>query len=247
MHFNDNVVRPSKRIIRRGRCTIVYLLDKGVVEHSAICHKGGEEMTMNLTRWAFRCSKRSCRVERSMNAGTFFAGTKLKTNEVLLLLRLWLAKVTFSSAVELTGIRIRQLWRFWGHFRQLVSQSLDKDDTIIGGEGIAVEVDETKLGKRKYNKGHRVDGVWVVVGVERTEERRVFVVPVETRDSLTLQRVVHEHVHAGSIINTDLWKGYSWIHDRPYFTHGRVNHSQCFKDDATGVHTNTVEGTKGEV
>jgi transposase-like protein len=82
-----------------------------------------------------------------------------------------------------------------------------------------------------------------VVGVERTQERRVFIVPVENRDSLTLQKVVHEHVRSGSVIYTDKWKGYSWISDRPYYDHGTVNHSQTFKDIETGVHTNTVEGT----
>ena len=64
-----------------------------------------------------------------------------------------------------------------------------------------------------------------MVGVERTEERRVFVVPVESRDALTLQRVVHEHVQTGSVVYTDLWKGYSWLDERPYYDHGTVNHS----------------------
>ena len=39
------------------------------------------------------------------------------------------------------------------------------------GTGVVtvVEVDETKLGKRKYNKGHKVDGVWILAGIEHTE------------------------------------------------------------------------------
>lgn len=182
-----------------------------------------------------------------MNNGTFFAGTRLKANEVLMLSRLWLAKVSVSSAIELTGHSENTVGAFWGHFRNLVSLALDEEDSIIGGEGVIVEVDETKLGKRKYNRGHRVDGVWVVVGVERTEARRVFVVPVESRDSLTLQSVVHAHVHAGSVVYTDLWKGYSWLNERPYYSHGTVNHLKCFKDEATGVHTNTVEGTNSGI
>jgi len=39
---------------------------------------------------------------------------------------------------------------------------------MIGGEGIVVEIDESKFGKRKYSRGHKVDGVWVLEIVERT-------------------------------------------------------------------------------
>lgn len=45
---------------------------------------------------------------------------------------------------------------------------------MIGGPGVIVEVDESKFGKRKYNKGHKVPGVWVFGGVERTLERKCF-------------------------------------------------------------------------
>jgi hypothetical protein len=38
---------------------------------------------------------------------------------------------------------------------------------MIGGEGIVVEIDESKFGHRKYNVGRAVDGVWIFGGVER--------------------------------------------------------------------------------
>jgi len=128
-------------------------------------------------------------------------------------------------------------------FRDLVAASMDVEDGHIGGEGIIVEIDETKMGKRKYNRGHRVDGVWVVGGVERTPERRVFLVAVENRNAETMREVLARHIKERSIIYTDMWREYSWINDSDRYQHHTVNHSIHFRDLQTGGHTNTIEGT----
>ena len=60
------------------------------------------------------------------------------------------------------------------------------------------------MGKRKYNRGHRVEGVWVVGGVERISNRKIFAIPVERCDAITLETIVTRYVLAGSIIQTDL-------------------------------------------
>ena len=85
-----------------------------------------------------------------------------------------------------TGCSSKTITAFTKYFRQLVSESLEDEDTIIGGDGIIVEIDEYKLGKRKYNRGHRVEGVWVLGGVERTDSRKVFLVEVPDRSAETL-------------------------------------------------------------
>jgi hypothetical protein len=73
------------------------------------------------------------------------------------------------------------------HLRQLTGDALDEEDIVVGGPGVIVELDESKFGKRKHNRGHRVDGVWVFGGVERTSERKVFLRVVERRDAHTLR------------------------------------------------------------
>ena len=114
--------------------------------------------------------------------------------------------------------------------------------TKIGGPGVIVEVDEVKLESRKFNRGHRVEGAWVVNGIERTAQRRKFSVHVLSRDKQSLRRVIGENVEKGSIVFTDGWGGYFGISDACQVEHRTVNHSKHFKDPQTGTCTNTVEG-----
>jgi transposase-like protein len=200
-------------------------------------------MTRDENRGRLRCAGRGCRTELSMRKHTFFYGSMLKCSQILLLGYLWLLRLTHLQVMTMTGYSSNTITAFFGHFRCLVGATLSVEDQIIGGTGIIVEIDETKLGKRKYHRGHRVDGAWVLVGVERTPDRRVFLVHVSDRSSGTLLDAIAKHVAPGSIIHTDMWKGYSSINASLGLEHYTVNHSKCFKDATTGVHTNTVEGT----
>lgn len=116
--------------------------------------------------------------------------------------------------------------------------------TYLGGEGIIVEIDESKFGKRKYNNGHPVEGVWVVGGVERTAQRKCFMVTVPNRNSETMETIITNHVLPGSIIHTDFWRAYNGIVEwNMNYVHRTVNHQEGFIN-AEGTHTNTIEGKK---
>jgi hypothetical protein len=188
-----------------------YLLERQVFYERLDCCMCGSMMNRSISRWKFSCWSRSCRVERSISSHTFFSGSRLSFNEILLLGKLWLDKVSVDSAISFTGHSPNTVVTFWRHFRQLVASTLELEDTIIGGPGIIVQVDESKLGRRKYNRGHRVEGIWILVGVEISEARRVFIIPVEFRNEETIKAVVRSHVLPGSRIQTDLWKGYNWL------------------------------------
>ena len=49
------------------------------------------------------------------------------------------------------------------------------------------------------------------------------------------------HVKEGSIIHTDMWKGYGSITLQTGLQHKTVNHSKHYKDPITNVHTNYIE------
>ena len=186
----------------------------------------------------YRCTKRS---KVSLRVGTFFYGSRLNCQQIMALAMLWLHKVSVVSAISLSGHSSTTVSSFYKHFRHLVESSLIETDQMIGGPSVTVEIDETKLGKRKYHRGHPVEGVWVVAGIERIPNGRIFLIPVKDRSAITLRSVVSTHVREGTHVITDCWKGYLDLEDFG-LTHETVNHSQFFKDPETGACTNTVEG-----
>ena len=54
-----------------------------------------------------------------------------------------------------------------------------KGNTQIGGPGVIVEIDESKFGKQKYHKAHRVGGIWVLGMVERIPRQKFVVIKIK--------------------------------------------------------------------
>ena len=52
-------------------------------------------------------------------------------------------------------------------FRECCLTIMLENSEKIGGNGVEVEIDESKFGKRKYYRGHRVEGQWVFGGREK--------------------------------------------------------------------------------
>jgi hypothetical protein len=83
----------------------------------------------------------------------------------------------------------------WDSFcRETCEVTLLDREQQIGGPGKTVQIDESKFGKRKYHRGHRVEGQWVFGGIEE-ESRRSFMAAVEKRDEATLHATSDTKTH----------------------------------------------------
>lgn len=109
----------------------------------------------------------------------------------------------------------------------------------VGGVGIRVQIDESKIGKRKYHRGHRVEGQWVFGGIEEGS-RKCFIETVEKRDKDTLILLIKKWIEPGTTIISDCWAAYKCLEDYGYH-HESVNHSKGFVNES-GSHTNKIEG-----
>lgn len=106
----------------------------------------------------------------------------------------------------------------------------------LGGPGKTVQIDESKIGKRKYHRGYHVESQWVSRGIEEGSWK-CFIVSVETRSEAELLPVTKRWVKPGTLIISDCWKSYVNL-EKNGFEHATVNHSK----EQGGNHTNKIEG-----
>ena len=113
--------------------------------------------------------------------------------------------------------------------RELCEVTLFQNREKLGGLGKVVQIDESKIGKRKYHRGHVVEGQWVFGGIEEDSRKCSFIITVEDRS-------IQEWIEPGS----DCWKAYVNLQKYGYI-HKTVNHSVEFVSP-DGFDTNEIEG-----
>ena len=134
---------------------------------------------------------------------------------------------------------------WFNFYRDICQHQLDNTPGLFqfGGPDAVVQVDESVVTKRKYNRGRYIPEQWVV-GIYDTLLRRGVIEFVEYRDGDTLVPLIERYVARGTHVYTDGWAAYNGLR-RAGFIHSTVNHSQNFVDPVTGTCTNAVEASTG--
>ena len=134
----------------------------------------------------------------------------------------------------------------WSRYcRDLCVYHFEEDDIMIGGQGCIVEIDETMVFRRKYNRGRVLAAGWLFGGIERREdgEFRCFVRLVYDRSAEHLTHIIRQHVALGTHIMTDGWRAYSEL-SRLGYSHSVVIHEDNFvSPEDANVHTQKIEAT----
>ena len=143
---------------------------------------------------------------------------------ILMLMYLWSRQTRVTEAAAEVKISNRVAIDWFNFFRDVCAEYFLAHPITIGGPGKVVEIDESKFGKRKYNRGRSVDGHWVFGGIERGTPN-----------------AFQQYIRPGTTVISDEWRAYLDIPTLGY-THQTVNHSENFVDPSTGAHTQSVEG-----
>lgn len=188
----------------------------------------------------WRCSNRKCSVKIPIRRHSFFSGSHLSFSQVVKLIYYWTYQYPQHIVLHETGFSNKTVIDFYNFCREVCVVILENHSEPIGGPGRIVEIDESKFGKRKFNRGKKVDGVWVFGGIERdSDPPRCFFESVTDRSAETLIPIIKRWILPGTTIYSDCWRSYSTLVSEGYI-HSTVNHSVEFKSE-TGTYTNNIE------
>ena len=175
----------------------------GVIPTKRACGRCGRELTLGED-YRFRCYKRfrpdpksrkevRCGFCVSRFKDTWLEKVKLPPRINILFINGFLRKAFIQDYfMRNFGMTAKSVVD-WKSFCSEVCESWLDNQEAIGGPGKVVEIDESKFGKRKYQRGHAVEGAWVFGGIER-ESRKRFILPVECRDAATLIPLCQKHI-----------------------------------------------------
>ena len=166
--------------------TLLWLKQDGLLAASRACSICASEM-----KWAecmdrsdgylWKCQKqlngKRHQSEKSIREGSWFEKSNLTIEEVL--------KFTYWWCQDMKQWQIKQQLGLGSHTavdwdmfcREVCEVALFQRREKIGRPGKLVQIDESKIGKRKYHRGHVVEEQWVFGGIEE-DSRKCFIVTV---------------------------------------------------------------------
>ena len=179
-------------------------------------------------------------VKLSIRHHSWIVDAKLSLEIILELIYLWSQGFSQGEILHELKLSNKTVTEWTNFFRESYISAVIDNSTPIGGDGIEVEIDESKFGKRKYHKGHKVERQWVFGGHEKYNKKQIFMIPVCNRKESTLIPIIKKWIKPGSIIHSDCWKAYSKLNPLGY-THITVNHSKEFVNTESAACTNSIE------
>jgi hypothetical protein len=197
-------------------------------------------------QWMCTAGRSKCCKKRSILAGSWFARSKLGIRSGLICVAAYAGDFSSKQFGFVTGIKSGKAIASWKNFfRDICAHALDYcGESVIGGVGLTVEVDESLVFNRKYHRGrvlaNEANQEWVCGGICR-ETGAAFAVQVWDRSARALLDAIQARVLPGTTIMTDSGRSYKVLAAEGY-PHSEVNHSLNFVDPKDPkVHTQKVE------
>lgn len=190
----------------------------------------------------YQCNETKCREQFTVTVGTVFERSKIPLSKWLMALFLMASSKKGMSTHQIhrmIGVSYKSTWFMTHRLREAMKSA---STGLLGGNGSAVEVDETYWGTEKLRKPYKTRGyghkMKILTLVERNGETRSFHVP--RVNAKTLKPILKAQIAKDTHVMTDQANPYQSLH-KEFDKHSSVNHNkgEYSRGDVT---TNTVEG-----
>ena len=141
----------------------------------------------------FRCPRKGCQKVTSLCTGAFFENSNLQLETIIRMLHLWSTMTPLKKVREELQISEPTGVDWFNFIRDVCAEYFKQNPVEIGGPGIHVEIDESKFGRRKYNRRRWQEGHWVFGGIESITGKS-FLVEVQQRDANTLLPIIMQYI-----------------------------------------------------
>ncbi len=148
-----------------------------------------------------------------------------------------------GQTVEMIGsLTENSVVQWFTHLHEVCSEFLC-DNPVILDQNHIVEIDETFLSHRKYNRGvRRKETVTVFRMIECNTSKVVQIVP--NKSHVVLLPIIQRYVVDGAAVISNCAKMYDTLSQEGY-DHSTVNHKYNFVNPIDLTQTNTIEGFWG--
>jgi len=231
-----------------------YFLNKGLInppEEGSLCRNCGtgkmnKQKCDSFPGFEFRCRNHQCRQRIKISSTSWLLyNVKLPWSTILLIIYCWSMQYTTSQAEHEIKCNKNTITSFFSKLRYATHLYCILHSKTIGGPGHIIEIDETCMVKRKYNRGRYTESMhtWYFGGIDRTT-RDFFIVQVPDRKKKTLVPIIRSMIIQGTTIYSDSWSSYKKLCDEGYY-HDAVNHSigEFVNPDDHSINTQLIEST----
>jgi len=240
-----NLINIGRYTVNNFENTFNFCCELNLLTNTRTCQRCRRQLKLSVDRRGdhatpivFRCTNKGCKKQYryiSIRDGSLFDDSKLPVEQIVMLASLFVSDVSSYDQIQyqaqLTDTKLSRgtIADWLSYFREVCLEIIARETPkLIGGAGFTVEIDESKFGKRKYNKGRLVEGQWVIGGIcGETKDVFLAVCPENKRDAATLIDIVERHVSKDSTVITDCWRAYDQL-DTDGWNHLTVNHQYNF-------------------
>ncbi|CAH0723505.1 unnamed protein product, partial [Brenthis ino] len=233
-----NMNKVIQRLDTREQC-LQFAEDRQLIPREKQCSYHRRPMSLIIQNGlvgTFRCRKSNCRTKSISRAtGTWFENVHISLTLLFKLMYMFsrnysydLAQIEGATDDRASVLSTKTIADWYSYCREaIVIYELEHNEerTKIGGPNKVVQIDESKFGKRKYNRDRHIEGHWVLGMIEDgSDDLRLEICPDNEQSADILVPLVKKHVQEGSIIHTNSWKAYECLPEHGYI-HKKSNHS----------------------